>query len=162
MHIVYQLEFDDGTKYIGQTKDLNNRLGQHRILWRSMFSLEISMVRVLELCGSASKALTVEASYIEHYGLENLRNKTLTNFDDELLVTLSEKLGKNEEPDSPLQLIHTADQFEDTEKMMKYLEKKTKQLENRYISLFQKHEAIKENMKYIDRIIDKAVSDVIW
>ena len=159
MILVYKLTFDDGTEYVGQTQDLNQRLSQHKSVWKGLFGLDIAKVAILEWASTREKALRLEASYIEAYGLDNLRNKFL----DENRVDIdmiSDKLAKDEEPDSPLVVIHTSDQIDYDTQKHKYLAAKMRQLENRYLSTFMKYHTIKDNMKHIDKIIDQAINEV--
>ena len=160
MYIVYRLNFSDGSKYIGQTSNLNNRLNQHKLVWKKLFDLSIENVDIVKLCNSQAEALAVEASVIENYGLENLRNNVISSkerIDETMIEELSDKLNKDEEPQTPLEVINTSDNLS-LELRLKYLNKKVNQLENRYITTYYKYLTMKENIKHLDYIIDEHIA----
>jgi predicted GIY-YIG superfamily endonuclease len=157
MYFVYQLDFDDGTSYVGQSGNLHNRIQAHKALWKKLFGLDINRVRILKFVPTESLALKYESAYIKEYGLENLRNKTLVEFSEEEALNLSKQLEKDEEPTDPLTLLHTCDKIEDLETRYRAMKRKLEQLENRYISTYAKYLDAKDNLKYVDTIVDEAV-----
>lgn len=164
IYIVYRLNFSDGTKYVGQTCNLNSRIASHKALWSKDFSIKIDSVDIAKFCNSQKEALAVESSLIEFYGIENLRNSQISSMqriEEEEIAFMADKLDAEEEPSRPIDVIFTADMLDTLESREKYLSKKVSQLENRYITTYLRLEAMKNNIKHLDIIIDEAIMKAI-
>ena len=158
MYVIYRLRFDDGTQYVGQTSKLNERLSNHTVLWRRLYGLKIEKIDILDTASTEREALVKEAKYIEHFGLENLRNSAFRAFDEDYIQNLSDRLAAEEEPISPDKLIQEEEMLRE-ELKLKYLQKRLTQLENRYLKTYMEYQRMKDNMKSLDIIIDEAIME---
>lgn len=157
MRIVYRLRFNKNKIYIGQTSNLNRRIEEHKKHWKKVKNLKLKEVSIIKICDTLTEALAVEKVAIDHYGIENLLNQDDRDYSYIKVGGLHDHLTGDEEPDNPydlalkLERMHIGDAYE-------VLQKKYKQLENRYISTFFDYQTMKENMKRMDDIIDKAIA----
>ena len=160
VYLVYRLTFTDGSKYIGQTVDLNNRLVAHNFLWSKEHNIKIKDIDIVKMCTNIKEATAIESSLIEFYGIENLRNSSFSSLarsDMNEIEKIAEKLDADKEPDKPINVIFNCDVLSSDEIKLKFMQKKIMQLENRYMTTFFQYEAMKSNMKMLDQIIDEAV-----
>lgn len=154
---VYMLNFDDDTRYVGQTSNLNSRVNSHKMVFKSQYGLSITRVDVLAMYETSAEALAHESSVIEHIGLDNLRNKTVSSL---------ARIDVNKEPDilppniQPMNPEDLADRIANIvpEDGKSLLEKKMLQLTNRYCRTFYEHQTMLENIKRMDDIIEEAVA----
>jgi len=146
VHFVYRLTFDDDSKYIGITSNLNQRVNTHKKTWKKDYGLTIKHVEIVRTCESEREARVVETTIITAYGLGNLRNKVIStvNFaDSEIPTTISDMLlGLDSEPE---------------ETQIRIISKKLQKLQDKYITMFYEYDRMKENIKELDSIINRAV-----
>jgi len=157
MFIVYKLFFDDDTTYIGQTGHLNNRLDQHKSVWKKSYGLDIVRVVVLDTASGRAESLRMESAHIRADEWTKLRNKEVGLCSSADAMHLAERLAKELEPTEPLKVLNKSE-FMTSDEAARYLLKKVNQLENRYISTFYELEAMKENIKDIDELVRLAIS----
>lgn len=160
MYIVYRLKFNDGTEYIGQTINLNSRLAQHQNYWKKEHNLTIEDVQLIKHLKTKHEALAVEGYFIDNYK-GKLRNK-VKGIDGELVNVEAvkkemEQLAKDQEPIDPDDLFELIERIDDEQDKLTILNKKIRQLENRYIKTFLEYKTMKRNIKDMDDIIEEAI-----
>jgi len=149
MYIIYQLKFSDKTFYIGQTKDLNSRLKGHKSLWKKELGLDIVNIKILDTATQRENALKLEKHYIASSDSLKLRN----------VAELDARYQKTHILE-PTELIHCLEQEELSENLI-FLKRQVKKLEGRYIKTWSELEKMKENMKYLDTLVEEAVEEAL-
>jgi len=149
MRIIYQIKFSDDTFYIGQTDNLNRRVDEHKRLWKSTHGIKIVNIKILDFANSRSEALRIETAYIKASDTLKLRNTA--EMDARAIKTHILE---------PTELIHHIDGKADTDKK-RILKKQVDRLEKRYLKTWMELEKMKDNIKYIDVIVDQAIQEAM-
>ncbi len=147
---VYEINFTDGSKYIGQTKNLNQRIANHK----SKLSRAIDNILIVKTCTSRQEALAFETATINHYGLANLINTTISSHKNRLEV-----LSPNEEPKAPLDIEEQLKEIVDTKECYELkLQEQEEKHEEKISDLEEEHE--QELFEYDERL-DEVKLEVI-
>ena len=147
--IVYQLKFSDGTYYIGQTSDLNDRVFAHRSIWKVSHDLDIVNVKILDFANNQDDALKLEKHFIRHSDTSELRN-----------VAEMDARCRKTHILNPTELMHSLNMRGDTQKRI-LLRNEIRKLENRYIRTWTELQRMQDNIKYLDVLVDQAVNEAL-